>query len=79
MPTAIASISPTVAHPTIKQNMSMSTNFGAGGKPLPETYKWVLKADVELIERSSGNEAIDTMAFLHLLEQLKVGFGFGMG
>ncbi len=23
--------------------------------------------------RSSGNEALDTMAFLHMLEQLKVG------
>ena len=31
--------------------------------------------EVELMKRSSGNEAIDTMAFLHLLEQLKVGFG----
>ncbi|ODN75204.1 hypothetical protein L202_06401 [Cryptococcus amylolentus CBS 6039] len=34
--------------------------FGAGGKPLPPPYK------------STGNEALDTLAFLHMLEQLKV-------
>ncbi|KAK4685246.1 5'-deoxynucleotidase, partial [Tremellales sp. Uapishka_1] len=34
--------------------------MGAGGKPLPELYK------------STGNEVLDTLAFLHLLEQLKV-------
>ncbi|WVR04339.1 hypothetical protein IAU60_001340 [Kwoniella sp. DSM 27419] len=33
---------------------------GAGGKPLPPQYK------------STGNEALDTLAFLHILEQLKV-------
>ncbi|CAD6583936.1 MAG: hypothetical protein TREMPRED_003696 [Tremellales sp. Tagirdzhanova-0007] len=33
---------------------------GAWGKPLPAAYK------------STGNEALDTLAFLHLLEQLKV-------
>ncbi|WWD08095.1 hypothetical protein V865_006206 [Kwoniella europaea PYCC6329] len=34
--------------------------LGAGGKELPAPYK------------STGNEALDTLAFLHLLEQLKV-------
>ncbi|EIW68577.1 hypothetical protein TREMEDRAFT_63044 [Tremella mesenterica DSM 1558] len=34
--------------------------IGAGGKTLPAPYK------------STGNEALDTLAFLHLLEQLKV-------
>lgn len=34
--------------------------LGAGGKALPAPYK------------STGNEALDTLAFLHLLEQLKV-------
>lgn len=33
---------------------------GAGGKELPEHY------------RSSGNEATDRLAFMHLLEQLKL-------
>jgi len=33
---------------------------GAGGMPLPKPYK------------STGNEALDTLAFLHLLEQLKL-------
>lgn len=33
---------------------------GAGGKELPEHYK------------SSGNEATDRLAFMHLLEQLKL-------
>ncbi|KAE8538951.1 hypothetical protein D1P53_005320 [Cryptococcus gattii VGV] len=34
--------------------------LGAGGKPLPPPYK------------STGNEALDTLAFLHMLEQLKI-------
>ncbi|WOO77543.1 HD domain-containing protein [Vanrija pseudolonga] len=45
-----------VAHPVVKP----SQVTGAGGKALPEPYK------------STGNEALDTLAFLHLLEQLKV-------
>ncbi|TXT13371.1 hypothetical protein VHUM_00738 [Vanrija humicola] len=45
-----------VAHPVVKPVQAT----GAGGKALPEPYK------------STGNEALDTLAFLHLLEQLKV-------
>ncbi|WVF70210.1 hypothetical protein IAT40_004999 [Kwoniella sp. CBS 6097] len=43
-----------------KQAEQTAVVLGAGGKELPATYK------------STGNEALDTLAFLHLLEQLKV-------
>ncbi|KAK1926617.1 hypothetical protein DB88DRAFT_482483 [Papiliotrema laurentii] len=46
----------TSAHPVDKPVQVL----GAGGKVLPAPYK------------SSGDEALDTMAFLHMLEQLKV-------
>ncbi|WVN88865.1 uncharacterized protein L203_104079 [Cryptococcus depauperatus CBS 7841] len=45
---------------TNSANMEAAPVLGAGGRPLPPPYK------------SSGNEALDTLAFLHLLEQLKV-------
>ncbi|GMK57759.1 hypothetical protein CspeluHIS016_0405930 [Cutaneotrichosporon spelunceum] len=38
---------------------------GAGGKVLDKLYK------------STGNEAVDTLAFLHMLEKLKVEWGCG--
>ncbi|WWC59039.1 uncharacterized protein I303_101585 [Kwoniella dejecticola CBS 10117] len=67
MPIAV----PTAPHPVTKMNVlpvdqvnaqaaETSKVLGAGGKELPAPYK------------SSGNEALDTLAFLHLLEQLKV-------
>ncbi|OCF37733.1 hypothetical protein I316_00860 [Kwoniella heveanensis BCC8398] len=43
-----------------KQAEKTAVVLGAGGKELPAPYK------------STGNEALDTLAFLHLLEQLKV-------
>nr|ODO00917.1 hypothetical protein L204_01641 [Cryptococcus depauperatus CBS 7855] len=45
---------------TNSANMEAAPVLGAGGRTLPPPYK------------SSGNEALDTLAFLHLLEQLKV-------
>lgn len=74
MPTAILPTSPRAIN---KQAMSThaipkTINFGAGGKALPDTYKYVNAIIRGADGRSTGNEAIDTMAFLHLLEQLKV-------
>ncbi|WWC67529.1 uncharacterized protein I206_101437 [Kwoniella pini CBS 10737] len=68
MPIAIPAVS---SHQVNKMNVlpvdqvhgqveETSKVLGAGGKELPAPYK------------SSGNEALDTLAFLHLLEQLKV-------
>jgi hypothetical protein len=80
MPTAILPTSPRAIN---KQTMSTmpspktKTNFGAGGKALPDTYKYVPFFFYLADERSTGNEAIDTMAFLHLLEQLKVCSKYG--
>ncbi|KAG7531882.1 hypothetical protein FFLO_04028 [Filobasidium floriforme] len=41
-------------------SLPKETRLGAGGKELPELY------------RSSGNEMQDRLAFLHMLEQLKI-------
>nr|ODN85972.1 hypothetical protein L203_04472 [Cryptococcus depauperatus CBS 7841] len=62
---------------TNSANMEAAPVLGAGGRPLPPPYKsakfpyWSPKTMLSLV-RSSGNEALDTLAFLHLLEQLKV-------
>ncbi|KAK8846624.1 hypothetical protein IAR55_005710 [Kwoniella newhampshirensis] len=49
-----------ISSTTVSTNIKGELVLGAGGKPLPPPY------------RSTGNEALDTLAFLHLLEQLKV-------
>ncbi|ORY21463.1 HD domain-domain-containing protein [Naematelia encephala] len=60
MPTAVPVAHSTPAHSVVKMSLNPVQVLGAGGKPLPAPY------------RSTGNEALDTLAFLHILEQLKV-------
>ena len=63
------------AHPVNKMASHLHVEVvGAGGKPLPAPYQRVFSslATPADICRSSGDEALDTLAFLHILEQLKV-------
>jgi hypothetical protein len=65
-------------------SLPKETRLGAGGKELPELYRWELPVPIFAIpsaanvsfdissNRSSGNEMQDRLAFLHMLEQLKV-------
>ena len=74
MPIKLDEMTP-AAHPVAKPAVLL----GAGGKELPEPYKWVhciFSLYRKPNARSTGNEALDTMAFLHLLEQLKVCSGY---
>jgi hypothetical protein len=55
---------------------AMISPTGAGGKPLAQLYRRADHILPSLEEssyyRSTGIEALDTLAFLHLLERLKV-------
>ncbi len=57
---------------------SLAKRCGAGGRELPALYKWVrehMGPSTRLMKsnRSSGNDVQDRLAFMHLLEHLKVG------